>query len=155
MALPIADTRKETHSLNGLRRLSSQISPLENQQEKLPDPQVNLRPVRRRLTAEYKLRILAQVEACTQPGQIGALLRREGLYSSNLNSFRKQRDSGKLGRDPHKTHQIRQEKEATRQREARKMARLEAENQKLKVLLELQKKVSELMQLALSTQPGL
>ena len=54
------------------------------------------RPSRRSFSAEYKLRILRQAEACTRPGEIGALLRREGLYTSHLTAWRKQRDAGAL-----------------------------------------------------------
>jgi transposase len=113
-----------------------------------PDPQVTQRAARRSFTAADKLRILAEADACNQPGQLGALLRREGLYSSTLANFRKQRDEGKLGKDPAKVKQQRREKEAARQRDLRKIASLEAENKKLKVLIELQKKVAELMSLA-------
>jgi len=112
-----------------------------------PDPQVRQRAARRTFTAAEKLRILAEADACRQPGQLGALLRREGLYSSHLASFRKQRDEGKLGCDPAQARQQRRDREAARQRDARKIARLEAENRKLKVLLELQKKVAELISL--------
>ena len=56
----------------------------------VPDPEVPEKTVRRKFTAAYKLRILKQAERCTEPGQIGALLRREGLYSSNLTSWRRQ-----------------------------------------------------------------
>lgn len=59
------------------------------------DPELVEGPKRRRFTAEYKLRILREVEACTRP-EIGALLRREGLYSSLLSEWRKQRDAGAL-----------------------------------------------------------
>jgi transposase-like protein len=52
----------------------------------VPDPEVPEKTVRRKFTAAYKLRILKQAERSTEPGQIGALLRREGLYSSNLTS---------------------------------------------------------------------
>ncbi len=114
-----------------------------------PDPQVTQRATRRRFTAADKLRILAQAEACSQHGQLGALLRREGIYSSTLISFRKQRDAGKLGIDTHQVQQQRRDKEAARQRDARRIAALEAENHKLKVLIELQKKVAELMSLPL------
>src|SRR4051812_50146792 len=51
---------------------------------------------RRRFTAEYKLRVLRQAEACARPGEIGALLRREGLYPSHLTAWRRQRDAGAL-----------------------------------------------------------
>src|ERR1039458_7633256 len=64
--------------------------------EGVPDPELVDRPVRRRFTAEYKLGILREAEACTAPGEIGELLRREGLYSSILSEWRKQRDAGSL-----------------------------------------------------------
>jgi transposase len=61
-----------------------------------PDPELVEGPKRRRFTAEYKLRILREADACTRAGETGALLRREGLYSSHLSSWRKQRDEGAL-----------------------------------------------------------
>jgi transposase-like protein len=54
------------------------------------------RPRRRRFSAEYKLRVLREADACTRPGEIGALLRREGLYTSHLAGWREQRDAGAL-----------------------------------------------------------
>ncbi len=66
----------------------------QNQSGADPDPEVRSKPERRRFTAEYKRRILKEVAACKDPGQIGALLRREGLYSSNLTKWRKQMASG-------------------------------------------------------------
>jgi len=60
-----------------------------NQSGAAPDPEVRSKPERRRFTAEYKRRILNEVAACKDPGQIGALLRSEGLYSSNLTNWRK------------------------------------------------------------------
>jgi transposase-like protein len=66
----------------------SQMSP--------PDPEVPEKRPRRRFTAKYKLQILQEADACTGPGQLGALLRREGLYSSNLTTWRRQRDQGLL-----------------------------------------------------------
>jgi len=62
----------------------------------MPDPAVPEKPVRRRFTAEYKLRILREADRCSRPGQLGALLRREGLYSSHLSAWRQQRDTGTL-----------------------------------------------------------
>ncbi|MDP9286042.1 MAG: IS3 family transposase [Actinomycetota bacterium] len=64
--------------------------------EVVPDPELIERPRRRRFTAEYKLEIVCQADACTRPGEIGALLRREGLYSSLLTEWRRARDSGAL-----------------------------------------------------------
>jgi transposase-like protein len=61
-----------------------------------PEPELVERPRRRRFTAEYKLRIVREADACSKPGQIGALLRREGLYSSHLSKWRQQRDTGAL-----------------------------------------------------------
>jgi transposase len=116
-----------------------------------PDPEVTQRAPRRSFTAADKLRLLAEADACKQTGQLGALLRREGLYSSTLANFRKQRDEGKLGKDPAQVRQQRLDKEAARQRDLHKIARLEAENKKLKVLIELQKKVAELMSLSEET----
>ena len=59
--------------------------------DQVPDPEVVPKAKRRRFTKNYKLRILKQADASTQPGQIGALLRSEGLYSSNLTKWRRQR----------------------------------------------------------------
>ena len=112
-----------------------------------PDPEVRSSSHRRSFSAAEKLHILTQAEACHQPGELGALLRREGLYASSLASFRKQRDAGKLSRDPQQVKQQRKNHEAARQRDARTIAHLKAENHKLQVLVELQKKVAELMNL--------
>jgi hypothetical protein len=60
----------------------------------VPDPELVERAKRRRFTAEYKLRILREADACSRPGEVGALLRREGLYTSHLTYWRKQRDVG-------------------------------------------------------------
>jgi transposase len=60
------------------------------------DPELVERPIRRRFTAEYKLRIVREAQACSKPGEIGALLRREGLYSSILSEWRRAWESGAL-----------------------------------------------------------
>ena len=62
----------------------------------VPDPELIERPRRRRFCAEYKLRILREVDGLSRPGEIGALLRREGLYSSHLSTWRAQRQQGAL-----------------------------------------------------------
>lgn len=143
MSLPLLDKPMNTAHKNGHTTISQETAPALTR----PDPQVTPRATRRRFTAADKLRILAEADACNQPGQLGALLRREGLYSSTLASFRKQREEGKLGKDPNQVRQQRRDKEAARQRDARKIASLEAENKKLKILLDLQKKVAELLSL--------
>ena len=61
-----------------------------------PDPEVVAKPKRRQFTAEYRLRILEEAERCAQPGEVGRLLRREGLYSSHLTAWRKARRKGSL-----------------------------------------------------------
>ena len=61
----------------------------------MPDPEVPERPVRRRFSAQYKLDILAEIDRA-EPGGIGAILRREGLYSSHLVDWRRARDRGAL-----------------------------------------------------------
>ena len=61
-----------------------------------PDPEVAAKPKRRQFTAEYRLRIVEEADRCTKPGEVGQLLRREGLYSSHLTAWRKARRNGAL-----------------------------------------------------------
>ena len=61
-----------------------------------PDPEVPAKAKRRRFTAEYKRKFLKQADACTRPGELGALLRREGVYSSSLSAWRSARDRGEI-----------------------------------------------------------
>ena len=61
-----------------------------------PDPELVERPQRRRFTAEYKIDVLSEADGLSRPGEIGALLRREGLYSSHLSTWRGQREAGVL-----------------------------------------------------------
>ena len=112
----------------------------------VPDPQVIQKATRRRFTAADKLRILKEADACHQPGELGALLRREGLYSSSLQNFRKQRAQGRLKQSPpeQKVTQ-RKQAEAARQRDARKVIQMQKQIQQLTGLLELQKKLSDLL----------
>ena len=75
---------------------AAQGAPAAGNGKLIPDPAVSEKPVRRRFTAEYKLRILHEADRCTASGQLGALLRREGLFSSHLSTRRQQRDEGTL-----------------------------------------------------------
>ena len=117
-----------------------------------PDPEVPEKRPRRKFTAKYKLRILSEADTCTQPGQMGTLLRREGLYSSNLTTWRQQREKGILqAMTPKKRGRKRKVKNPL----AKKVARLEKENlrlqQKLKkadLIIEAQKKMSEILGIA-------
>lgn len=113
----------------------------------VPDPEVEGRPKRRRFSAEYKARILGEAERCGRPGEIGALLRREGLYASHLITWRRQREkdgvaglSRKRGRKADPESGL-----------ARKNAQLEAANRRLaeklrqaEIIIEFQKKMAEL-----------
>jgi transposase len=111
---------------------------------------------RRRFTAEYKRKILREVAACA-PGAIGALLRREGLYSSHLVEWRKLRDRGELaGLEPKKRGPKAKEPNPLAKQLAdkeRENAKLKAENAKLQLVCELQKKVSLILGVTLPQIP--
>lgn len=97
--------------------------------EPMPDPEVPERPARRRFTAEYKLRIVEEANAATEPGAVGALLRREGLYSSHLVDWRRQYRLGALSslarpRGRPKPHPLAAENEQLRRRNVRLERRL-------------------------------
>ena len=111
-----------------------------------PDPELVERPRRRRFTAEYKLRVLQEADACTSPGEIGALLRRESLYSSHLSTWRQQRDHGALAaldrpRGRRKPHPLATEVIQLR----RRAERAEAELVKARKVIEVQGNVSALL----------
>ncbi|MBT8490015.1 MAG: transposase [Deltaproteobacteria bacterium] len=120
----------------------------------VPEPEVRERAVRRRFTAAYKLRILKEAEICKGYGQLGALLRREGLYSSNLITWRRQMDQGTLeALSPKK----RGPKAKRPDPSARRIAELERENARLQkklrqaeTIIDVQKKVSEILQIPLT-----
>lgn len=91
--------------------------------------EVAAKPTRRRYTAEYKHRILREAETCTRQGELGALLRREGLYSSNLTVWRRQRERGEIeGLAQKKRGPLPKEKSPL----AAKVATLERENRRLR-----------------------
>ena len=119
----------------------------------VPDPELVERAKRRTFTAKYKLEILEKAEACTRPGEIGELLRREGLYTSHLTAWRKQRKNGALkelgkprGRKP----------ADTREREiaalSRRAERAEAELVKARRVIEIQGNVSALLEEMLGSE---
>jgi transposase-like protein len=116
---------------------------------------VPAKAARRRFTADDKLRILKLADACTEPGSLGALLRQEGLYSTNLATWRRQRDAGTLsaltpkkrgrkaqGRDPLllKNEQLRKEN-----------ARLTMRLRHTELIIDVQKKVSQMLGISLAT----
>jgi transposase len=124
----------------------------------VPDPEVHERAARRRFTAEYKLQVLREAEQCAGGiGELGALLRREGLYSSHLTTWRRQREQGALvalapkkrGRPTVPVSPL-----------ARRVAELERDNARLtrrlhqaEAIIEAQKKLSEILGLS-APRPG-
>ncbi len=117
-----------------------------------PDPEVAARAARRHFNAEYKQRILREVDLCRDEGAIGALLRREGLYSSHLTTWRRQRDQAvQAALAPHKRgpkptrNPLVEEMEKLR----RENARLAQQLEKAEIIIDVQKKVSSLLGLPL------
>lgn len=120
----------------------------------IPDPEVSAFPKRRRFSAAYKARIVEEAEGCTEPGAIGALLRREGLYSSQLSSWRELYRTGALqalrddkrGRKPTK-HPLEDENEKLRKQNERLADRLE----RAEMIIEIQKKVAAMLGIPLNS----
>ena len=116
-----------------------------------PDPEVAARHARRRFTTAYKLEILRQADACTRHGELGALLRKEGLYSSHVVTWRHQRARGltpqKRGR---KVVAIDPQLKRLEQENRRLTTRL----QKAEALIDFQKKVAALLQIPLKPMPS-
>lgn len=118
----------------------------------VPDPEVPAKPKRRQFTAEYKRSIVEQAEACRDEGVIGALLRREGLYSSHLTTWRRQREQGALeALAPKKrgrkstANPLAEENQRLRVENARLSRRLE----QAELIIDVQKKVSALLGISL------
>lgn len=119
----------------------------------VPDPELVEQAKRRRFTAEYKARILAAADACIAPGEIGELLRREGLYTSHLTYWRKQRREGTLkelgqprGRKPA------DKRDAQIAALTRRAERAEVELAKAKKVIEIQGNLSALLEQMLGTE---
>ena len=130
----------------GARRATGASGSSATLRASIPDPEVPAKVRRRQFTTAYRLRILKEADACKKHGELGALLRREGLYSSHLANWRRQRDQGELvaGRarkrgpvpkpiDPRMHHL-----EVENRRLQRKLARAET-------IITLQKKVAEIL----------
>ena len=115
----------------------------------IPDPGVPEKPVRRRFTAEYKLRTLREADRSTESGQLGAMLRREGLYSSHLTAWRKQRNEGTFaGLEPKRRGRKTSPDApliAENERLQRDNQRLTARLRQAETIIEVQKKLSEIL----------
>jgi transposase-like protein len=126
----IKEKREEIEGMEGARRATGipSIGRTETRGSigPVPDPEVREKATRRRFTAQYKLRILRLADGCTEPGSLGALLRREGIYHSNLNTWRRQRDDGMLsGLSPKKRGRKRTERNPLQ----KEVERLKRENE--------------------------
>ena len=115
----------------------------------VPDPEVSDRPKRRSFTAKYKLEVLRELDGCSEPGELGAVLRREGLYSSHISKWREKRAAGELqgltpkqrGRPAKPRNPLAPELD----RLARENVRLREELRKAGLIIEVQKKLSEML----------
>jgi transposase-like protein len=118
-----------------------------NKPSTLQDVQVSAKGRRRRFTAEYKLKIVREADACTKPGELGALLRREGLYSSHLVDWRRARERGELLNAPTRGRPAKPvDPSAKRIAELEKqLAKATARAEHAEALVELQKKVAALL----------
>jgi len=139
------DERSES-TRNGDAR--TRADSLECASPSIPDPEVREKPIRRRFSAQYQARIVREADACTQAGQVGALLRREGLYSSQLCEWRRKYQRGaqaalqesKRGRKPSRTPEETENIQLKKQ-----VASLEKRLQQAEAIIDIQKKISDLL----------
>jgi transposase len=128
----------------------------ESDRTQRPDPEVKPAAPRRRFSAKEKLRILEEADTCTEPGEIGALVRREGIYASYLSRWRKARERGQLDglsakkRGPKRTadRELKEENAALR----REIARLQTRLEQAETIIEVQKKLSQILGLETARQ---
>ena len=149
--MPEEAVMQESLDTKGARRASGVSSDVSSTGPRpvVPDPEVPEKARRRRFSGAYKLEILQAVDACAQPGEIGALLRREGLYSSHLSKWRQQRDAGALeGLRPRK----RGRKARPVDPQAKRITQLDRENERLlrkleqaEMIIDVQKKLSRIL----------
>ena len=130
----------------------------EKENNERPDPEVKATP-RRSFSAQDKLRILEEADACTEPGEVGALVRREGIYFSYLTRWRRARDRGQLDglkskkRGPKKSvdQALAEENAALRRENERLRARL----QQAETIIDVQKKLSEILGVEMPAQENI
>jgi transposase len=146
--LPAAERREAERSEADRSAVAGKTVAPEPRASSRPDPEVVVDAKRRTFTAEYKQRILAEADAAAQPGAVGALLRRERLYSSHLVSWRRERQAGILkGLTPHKRgpKSKRNAQEEEIQKLRRENQRLTEELRKAEIVIDVQKKVGALL----------
>jgi|APDOM4702015248_1054824.scaffolds.fasta_scaffold50203_1 transposase len=114
--------------------------------EEMPNTEVVAKAKRKRFTAAEKLRILREVEACRGSGEMGALLRREGIYSSYLTTWRKQRELGELdGLAPHKRGPKPNPEALELAKLRREHERLQERMRRAELIIDVQKKVARML----------
>jgi len=146
--LPAAERREDERSETDRSTAAGKTVAPEPPKPTRPDPEVVADAKRRTFTAEYKSRILAEADAAAQTGGIGALLRREGLYSSHLTTWRRERQAGILkGLTPHKRgpKSKRNPQQEEMQKLRRENQRLTEELRKAAIVIDVQKKVGALL----------
>lgn len=155
---------KATQGSEGARRATEvpwggapkEVNLHQGEAEVLPDPEVPAKAVRRRFTAENKIRILKLADACSEPGCLGKLLRREGIYASNLNTWKQQRDRGVLtALSPKKRGRKKQSDRSPLHAENEKLRkdveRLTSRLRQAEIIIDVQKKISEILGIPLAT----
>jgi len=158
----VMSLNQEVEEMEGARRatgISSTAAPRRGGLKPVvPNPEVPEKASRRSYTAEYKRRILREAEDCKEQGQIGALLRREGLYSSNLTAWRRQVERGTLDALSSKKRGPKARKPDP---SVRRIIEQEKENQKLRarlrkaeLIIDAQKKIAEIFQFTRDQKDG-
>jgi len=128
--------------------------PVNDTEPALPDPEVRPKAQRRQFSAEYKRRIVEEADACTEASQRGALLRREGLYSSHLTTWRRQRDQGVWeGLRPKKRGPKPDPLVAENVKLRREIERLQVQLHRAETIIEVQKKVAQLLGVPIESTP--
>ena len=152
----VMSLEKKGEEMEGARRATGISSPGASHKYRsvpiVPDTEVTEKATRRKFTAEYKRHILREVDALREQKQVGALLRREGLYYSNLTTWRRQAERGTLdalsknrgpgAKKPDKASRLIKEKE-------KEILKLKAELKKAELIIEAQKKITEIFQISL------
>ena len=120
-----------------------------------PDPEVSDKATRRRFTVKYKLEILREADRCTKPGELGALLRREGIYSSSLSAWRRARERGELtglaGKKRGRRPRERDERDEQIAEQGRRIRRLERQLAQAETIIDIQKKVASMLGIPLKS----
>jgi len=122
-----------------------------------PEVEVVARATRRRFTVEYKRQIVREADGCKTPGAVGALLRREGLYSSHLTTWRVARERGELAGAPRKRGPVRRVADPRDKKlaeQAREITRWQKRAERAEALVELQKQIAALLGTPLTTEPS-